>query len=120
MDKRSHSNPASSTSSRFGNPSFASECKAPATLSPIQRLVVLLARQAANEMWRSSAFTEITTDPHSCPLSSSPARAQTRGDQRIAENGCAQEEISASEEKDPSHRHGANRPCPRSRARDGI
>ena len=120
MDKRSHSNPASSRSSRFGNPSFASERMAPATLSPIQRLVVVLARQAANEMWRSSAFTGSATDPNSCPFSSSLARAQTRGDQRFAENGCAQEETSAIEGQDASHSQAADRPCPHSRARGGI
>ena len=120
MDKRSHHQATSSTSNGCGNPPFAPERMAPDSLPPIQRLVVVLARQAANEMWRSSAFTESATDPHSCPFSSSPARTQTRGDQRFAKNGCAQEETSASEEKDPSHRHGANRPCPRSRARGGI
>ena len=62
MDKRSHSKSDSSTSSRFVNPLLASERMAPATLSPIQRLVAVLARQAAKEMWRSSAFPESATD----------------------------------------------------------
>ena len=80
MDKQLHRKPASSTSSRFGNHSFASERVVPVTLSPIQRLVVVLARQAANEMRRSSAFTGSATDPHSCNFSSSLARAQTHDD----------------------------------------
>ncbi len=120
MDKRSNNQATSSTSNGRGNPPFAPKRTAPDTLSPIQRLVVLLARQAANEMWRSSAFTESATGPHSCPFSSSPARTQTRSDQRFAENGCAQEETSAIEGQDASHSQAADRRTPRSRTRGGI
>ena len=80
MDKRSNNQATSSTSNGRGNPPFAPERVAPATLSPTQRLVVMLARQAANEMWRSSAFTGSATDSHSCNFSSPLARAQTRDD----------------------------------------